>query len=118
MLERERREMGIVDQVAGSARGGEEPVENVEMTRRGLDERCARTLEPPAHNSDRILGCKRPREHGTVSGEAQEREQHDPREPDGLASAESGIEPIASLIVARRTLADCVQEDIGVDEEH
>ncbi len=86
MLECERRQMDVVDEVPGGPYAGQKLGHYVEMSVRGLHDHRGRSCKPGSQNVYRVVRRQWPREQRFMSRESEKREQGDPREGNRLVA--------------------------------
>lgn len=117
VLEAERSQMGVADEIPASTRAAKELRQDVGMPRRGARRGDRRKREPFLELFDGVAHSQRPLEHPRIGGDTDEREQGRPWQSDAGAAPEPLLQPCLGRIMVVGSYVCGVDEQVGVDED-
>ncbi len=118
MLDGQGSEMSIGCQVSAHSGSLEEPFEDHEMARARIEAQNVLSSEPLAYPCQSRLRWQGRLEHGGMGHQADEPEDHDPRDADRLPTRHQAFPPFARRAVARRFLVVREHEEVDVGDDH
>jgi len=78
VLERERGEVGVVDEIRSRPDAAEQPTQKAQVARARVDDDRGGLVEPELDDAGRLVERERSRERAGPRAQPQEGEQHDP----------------------------------------
>ena len=118
ILDGQGGEMRIGCQVSAHAGSLEEPLEDHEMARARIEAQNVLSSEPLAYPCQSRLRWQGRLEHGGMGHQADEPEDHAPRDADRLPPRHQAFPPFSRRAVARRFLVVREHEEVDVGDDH
>ena len=118
MLDGERGQMRVINQVAYCIALAQEPAKDFPMTLGGYNDAHTWLIQPALNAVGRFLQRHGPGVHSCAGGNSTEPTEDRPRQAYGFRAAQLRVPPVASGGVKFRKRVVRVEEEVAVDEYH